>query len=298
MIIVKLWGGMCNQMFQYAFGYAIAKRYNDDLAFDVDFYENQPGHVGKRKVIGKEVFPNLSKMQFIKRPSWVKPFENKYINHIIRYHGGCHFPFLSKNMVVENYHKYYSTVPFSNKKLNFYDGYWQTDKYFEDFREELCHEFSPTEEIANKVEQWKKSTGSHKCVAVHIRRGDYLNSINQKSLGEANVIGNMQYYKKAMELMIEKLESPTFCFFSDDINWCKENFASLYNRIIFAENSGSNAALLDLLSISACEHGIMSPSTFSWWGNWLRKNTEESIVICPRGDVGNEYFVCRNWIEI
>lgn len=108
----------------------------------------------------------------------------------------------------------------------------------------------------------------------------------------------MQYYKEAMELMIEKLESPTFCFFSDDINWCKENFASLYNRIIFVENSGSNAALLDLLSISACEHGIMSPSTFSWWGNWLRKNTEESIVICPKGDVGNEYFVCRNWIEI
>ena len=162
MIIVKLWGGMCNQMFQYAFGYAIAKKYNDDLAFDVDFYENQPGHVGKRKVIGKEVFPNLSKMQIIKRPSWVKPFENKYINHIIRYHGGCHFPFLSKNMVVENYHKYYSTVPYSNKELNFYDGYWQTDKYFEDFREELCHEFSPTEEIANKVEQWKKSTGSRK----------------------------------------------------------------------------------------------------------------------------------------
>lgn len=64
-------------------------------------------------------------------------------------------------MVVENYHKYYSTVPYSNKELNFYDGYWQTDKYFEDFREELCHEFSPTEEIANKVEQWKK-------VQVHI----------------------------------------------------------------------------------------------------------------------------------
>lgn len=40
-------------------------------------------------------------------------------------------------------------------------------------------------------------------MAVHIRRGDYLNSINQKSLGEANVIGNMQYYKEAMELMIE-----------------------------------------------------------------------------------------------
>lgn len=58
-------------------------------------------------------------MQFIKRPSWVKPFENKYINHIIRYHGGCHFSFLSKNMVVENYHKYYSTVPYSNKELNF-----------------------------------------------------------------------------------------------------------------------------------------------------------------------------------
>lgn len=237
-------------------------------------------------------------MQFIKRPSWVKPFENKYINHIIRYHGGCHFPFLSKNMVIEKYHKYYSVVPYLNNKINFYDGYWQTDKYFEEFRQELCKEFSVKKEINDKIEQWKKGTGSNKCVAVHIRRGDYLNSINQKSLGEANVIGDMQYYKRAMNLMVEKLGTPTFCFFSDDIEWCKENFSSLYDNLIFVENSGSNAALLDLLSISACEHGIMSPSTFSWWGNWLRKNTEGSIVICPKGDVGNEYFVCHNWIEM
>lgn len=45
MIIVKLWGGLCNQMFQYAFGYALSKEKGDKLFFDVDFFLNQPKYV-------------------------------------------------------------------------------------------------------------------------------------------------------------------------------------------------------------------------------------------------------------
>lgn len=298
MIIVKLWGGMCNQMFQYAFGYTLAKRKNDDLFFDIDFYNNQPGYVGKRKVIGKEQF-NIGDLQFKERKWWIKLFENKYLNHLIRYHGGCNLSVPNGGkMIIETYHKFYDMIPYSPGKVNFYDGYWQTERYFKDFRDELVTMFKPNPEVLEKIKSWKNSLKSDKCVAVHVRRGDYLNSINQKSLGNANVIGDINYYRKAMDLMIEKLKTPLFCFFSDDINWCKENFAGKYDNLVFVENTGKDAALLDLFSISVCEHGIMSPSTFSWWGNWLRDNGDESFVICPKGDVGNEYFTCQNWIQL
>ena len=81
MIIVKLWGGLCNQMFQYAFGYALSKEKGDKLFFDVDFFLNQPKYVTRRHIIDVSDFPNI-KLEIINRPIWVKPFENKYISHV------------------------------------------------------------------------------------------------------------------------------------------------------------------------------------------------------------------------
>lgn len=298
MIIVKLWGGMCNQMFQYAFGYAIAKKYNDDLAFDVDFYENQPGHVGKRKVIGKEVFPNLSKMQFIKRPSWVKPFENKYISHIIRYNWGCNLFIQKKHFLMEKIHHFYPQISHKEDVDNYYDGYWQTGLYFEDVAENLKYEFTPSEEVLKKVKTWRDSIDSSNCVAVHIRRGDYLSKVNSRSLKTGNVIGDETYYLKAIALMKSKIENPIFCFFSDDIEWCKKTFGERVENSLFVENQGHDAAIVDLFSIASCEHGIMSPSSFSWWGNWLRSNKQGSIVIAPDGNYCAKEYFDNNWIKL
>lgn len=298
MIIIKLWGGMCNQMFQYAFGYALSKVHNDQLAFDIDFYKNQPKHVGKRLPIRHSDF-SISKMDYYPRPYFAKLLENKYLNHLIRYHKGCSCSFSRKyHFFIEQYHKYYDIIPFYKNYINYYDGYWQTSKYFEQFREDILKEFTPNATIKDKIDKWRKGINSNNCVALHIRRGDYLNTINQKSLKGGNVIGDLNYYKKAMDYMMSNIDNPTFCFFSDDIEWCKDNFLGRYANTVFVENKGMDAAIIDLFSIAKCEHGIMSPSSFSWWGNWLRANNKDSIVICPQGDIGNEEFVCNDWITL
>ena len=56
MIVIKLWGGVCNQLFQYAFGYALAKKHNDTLIFDTEFYNKQPGNCGKREMLLEKYF--------------------------------------------------------------------------------------------------------------------------------------------------------------------------------------------------------------------------------------------------
>ena len=147
MIIVKLWGGLCNQMFQYAFGYALSKEKGDKLFFDVDFFLNQPKYVTRRHIIDVSDFPNI-KLEIINRPIWVKPFENKYISHVIRYNTGVNLPLINKNFLfMEKLHRYYSIIPYFIDSTNFYDGYWQTSKYFKPFREELLEIFSPSDII-------------------------------------------------------------------------------------------------------------------------------------------------------
>ena len=298
MIIVKLWGGMCNQMFQYAFGYALAKKHNDKLVFDVDFYANQPGHVGKRGVMGKEQFPNISHLEFISRPAFAKPFENKYLSHLIRYNTGIDISLFGNHFKMEKLHRYENNVKYNSGDINYYDGYWQTERYFLEYAEDIRKEFLPTPEVRNTVMAWRNNISASNCIAVHIRRGDYLNKINQSSLKQGNVIGDIDYYMRAIAYMQERIINPVFCFFSDDIPWCKEMFAEKLPKSIFVENNGKNAALLDLFSIAQCEHGIMSPSTFSWWCNWLRNPQKRGFVIYPAGNYYDDFISNKEWIEI
>lgn len=291
MIIVKLWGGMCNQMFQYAFGYALARTVEDTLLFDVDFYENQPKYVGKRTIVGKEDFPELT-FETIKRTRVIKFFENKYISHLIRYNTGCDVTLGNIHIMIECLHKHYNEIPYEKNKANFYDGYWTTSRYFEKYEADIRHLFSPTKNVKIAVSKWRESIKSEQCVAVHVRRGDYLNKKNSEGLCDAN------YYFKAIEYAKGKIKNPTFCFFSDDINWCKTTFSSLVEASVFVENKGSDAALKDLYSIATCEYGIMSSSTFSWWGNWLRSPEKKSFVIYPRGNYHEKFITDSRWVEL
>lgn len=296
MIIVKLWGGLCNQLFQYAFGYALAEIAHDDLVFDIEFYHNQPGHVSKRKVISSEELA-LSNVKFIDRPKLVKPFENKYISHLIRYNTGCNIKLPGIRFIMEKRHHYYKNIPYEKGTNNFYDGYWQTARYFEEYEEEIRREFTPCEEVKNAVEQWRNSIQSSETVAIHIRRGDYLSKANLKNTNQS-VFSSIDFYMKAIMMMTEKLSNPVFCFFSDDLEWCKTTFGDKVKNSVFVEHCGGYLALKDLFSIAACDHGIMSPSTFSWWGNWLRKDNTNSIVIAPHSDTYYEHFLMDSWIEI
>lgn len=295
MIIVKLWGGMCNQMFQYAFGYALAKKHQDMLCFDVDFYDNQPSYVGKRNLIGQHQYPLIENIPTKKRPFLVRFIENKYLSHIIRYNFGCNFKVGKLNIIIERLHKHYEKIPYKKDVDNFYDGYWQSADYFKGFEDEIRKLFTPTKEIDLEVKEWRRKVNSNCCVAVHIRRGDYLNAINK---GIKNTVDDNGYYLQAIEIMQQKFKHPTFCFFSDDIEWCKNTFGSMLPTAVFVNRKDKNSALFDLFAIAQCEHGIMSQSTFSWWGNWLRKHNHDSIVIYPEGDYSEKFITADNWIEL
>lgn len=296
MIIVKLWGGMCNQMFQYAFGYALARKHNDDLAFDIDFYKNQPGHVGKRKVISPDDF-TLSKLIFAERPAIVKIFENKYINHILRYSVGCKLSISGVHFLLEQHCHYYETVPYKQGRINYYDGYWQTALYSDPYKNELLREFTPSKKVLEHIKRWKESFGNKELIAVHIRRGDYLNKANVGNA--ASVYGVADYYWRAIKWIEERVEKPMFCFFSDDIGWCKEQFENKLQHVTFVENGKDDfAAIVDLFTMAACDHEIMSPSSFSWFGNWLRDPSKKSIVLYPKIKEKNKNLNDLSWIGI
>jgi hypothetical protein len=88
-----------------------------------------------------------------------------------------------------------------------------------------------------------------------------------------------------------------FYIFSDDISWCKETLSQYIPDMRILKEPENEGAIVDLFSIASCKHGIMSPSTFSWWGNWLRRD-QSGVVVLPAGNYANEFFAEDHWIQI
>lgn len=133
------------------------------------------------------------------------------------------------------------------------DGYWQSEKYFVDFRERILSTF------AYPWTMWKGM------VSFHVRRGDYL------QLAHKHPPVPFTWMQKAMALF----PGYVFVFFSDDLEWCRAAFGQRDDvRFSFGKTEVD-----DLIGMSCCEHNICSASTFSWWGAWLNQNPNKRVVM-------------------
>lgn len=139
-------------------------------------------------------------------------------------------------------------------------GGFQSYKYFEKYAKDIQDLFSYSPDTASSL-QSKYSTKNK--VSIHVRRGDYISLPNHHhNLSIAYYLNAINYFK-GFEFLV----------FSDDIQWCKENFKG--NNFTFVENTSD---VEDLYLMSNCSHNIIANSTFSWWGAWLNKNTDKKVV--------------------
>jgi hypothetical protein len=164
------------------------------------------------------------------------------------------------------------------------------------FQDKKCVDFIKNqlffkENIIKKAKKWlKKKIKSKKynLVFVHIRRGDYL----WYPTPEHPAVLDLSWYIKSMSYLIAKLKNPLFILMSDDLKYLKKNFNN-YKNLIISENS----AEVDLVIMAMCSHGIMSPSTFAWWGsyfiNFTKTNKKKSYFIAPKFWAGHRL---KKWL--
>lgn len=178
---------------------------------------------------------------------------------------------------------HYKPLP-DNSYLN---GYWQSEKYFLQNESNLRKELEITEErrydILKMYPFLKDET-----VSLHVRRGDYLKA------SDVHPSQPVSYYDTALDL-IRKSDTNVLVF-SDDIDWCRENFK--YDNMYFSENQTN---ITDLYSMSLCTHNVIANSSFSWWGAWLNSNTDKK-VIAPKNWFANGTYsgdiIPESWTTI
>lgn len=167
----------------------------------------------------------------------------------------------------------------TSKCTKLHQEYYQSEKYFNNYKDEIVNIFR-NEEVLNRIRSKYPLESS---VSVHVRRGDYL------SLQHYHPCPPLEYYKNA----ISQLSVENVLIFSDDINWCKNNF----NNCMFIEGQEDYE---DMYLMSLCTHHIIANSSFSWWGAYLSKN--DGTVFAPKkwfGEGGPQNWkdvYCKNWI--
>lgn len=176
-----------------------------------------------------------------------------YLQHLVN----PKFKLTPPSIVLEEQSHAYNQLPFEESWREgtiILSGYWQTEKYFKEYRQQIIDAFAypwfPRPDV----------------VSVHVRRGDYLR------LTQKHPPVTVDWIRKAMSQFGSEWH---FLFFSDDIEWCKENFG----RRADCSFSEGTCEELDLVSMTTCTHHICSASTFSWWGAWLNQNPNKRVLI-------------------
>ena len=159
-------------------------------------------------------------------------------------------------------------------------------------------EFDVTNEKDNKFNLWKKTIlSSDNSVSVHIRRGDFLIPPSD-GFYQFQGVATLEYYQQSITYIRKMRENCDFFVFSDDLEWCKNQFGD--QGFYYVDGNKKDKSWRDLYLMSICKDHINANSTFSWWGAWLSKN-KEGFILHPKEfiyGVNIKDFYPKNWIEI
>ena len=279
-IIVRITGGIGNQMFQAAFVEEL-KSLGHNVHIDISDWEdwNVTNHNRYEldRVFGLkyDVASRNEKMRYVYN-------EHSFIGKV-----------LSKLIGPKKNYKRESDFPSKESVFEFREGYlvgyWQNEVFFRDVKDRIREIFEFKDIKHNAIEDRIIASES---VAVHIRRGDYL-QYEEKYGG----ICNKDYYRKAIEYMREHVPNAFFFIFSDDEEYARSVYHDEDMEVV--EGNGGENSYYDMYYMSKCKHNIVANSTFSWWGAYLNSN-ENKIVIRPErfNNVEKKDIYPDSWVII
>lgn len=181
------------------------------------------------------------------------------------------------------------------KKSIHLEGYWQSERYFYDVKETIKKELNiqkpKTLPDLNLAGQIKKSHS----VAIHLRFFEQTSKDGNKNVTE-------KYYTKAIEIVKNKLNNPHFFVFSDKPELANQFFKKIESDYtIVSHNNTDNLAWKDLWLMRQCSAFIIANSTFSWWGAWL-SDVDSELIIAPQTKKtmwwGFDHLISENWNTI
>lgn len=271
-VVVRLKGGMGNQMFQYACGRAVAERRRASLLLDLHFLldRQQPSGFTYRdyelnKFHVSQAFASPDSIRKAGYSLWER-LRARLEGRAARWT-----------------RRAYEELPgrFQEELLQdgasiYLDGYWQSPRYFSGFEHVVKEDFRqvlPPVESGCEMEQRIDASNA---VCVHVRRTDFLNSNSMP-------VCDLEYFKSAVSYIRERVEQPVWFVFSDDLEWCQSQLGFLDNAVFVGGEIVRQRMDWYHLLMRSCRHFIIPNSTYGWWAAYLSWAANDSkIVVVPK----------------
>ena len=292
MVIVKLLGGLGNQMFQYATGRAVAHRLGTQLLLDVSAfaqYDLRRYELGEWAIRARVASPQeLAQAGVAAKPT-------KWLSQIGRAlgYGRAVYDFKEASFA-------YNPEILQVTSPVYLDGYWQSDRYFSHVAELLRQEFVLKHTLDRNNERMaaRIRDAGMRAVSLHIRRGDY---VSDPHTAQYHGVCSLDYYQAAVDHLAERVPDPHFFVFSDDLDWAKDNL-KLRHAMTLVDVNDADQGARDMALMMMCQHYVIANSSFSWWGAWLNSHADKIVVAPERWFSGASHdtsdLIPASWIRL
>lgn len=291
MRIVKLKGGVGNQMFQYSFAKLLEHVTGDEVKLDMSTYADRINDLIRQ--------PRIFKMNISLKVASDKDIRKlclfKHEKEIFskRYRTGIAAEaILNPNYYFERDRGYRDIQKIKRNK--FFDGYWQSWKNVDEIWDSLKNDFAPNYQMDSSTYRMIEQVNSENSVFIGVRKGDYT-----KRVGHFGFFGQ-DYFQRAIEKIELSVENPVYYIFSNDIAWVKDNIDFGHREIRYREQENVVDDFEDLMIMAHCKHSIILNSTYHWWGARLFEYPGK-VIVAPR----NWFFdgkpidiIPPRWIQI
>lgn len=288
MIIVRFMGGLGNQMFQYAFGLAMEQR-GVDVKYDISWMKYHSKKLEVQDIFCLDLSEKIASIEECNKLGYTRYDTYGRLRQIFN---------IKKSFIYQR--KPIDSIRFNERLMHkdntYYAGYFQCENYFLSIKEQVKHVFkfndSYVREKTNKYNrELIKKIVTSESVAIHIRRGDYLNNNIYDALDN-------DYYDKAISRMYSIYSKPTFIIFSNDIPYCKNKYDNINAE--FVDWNMGESSWVDMYLMTLCKGVVIPNSTFSWWGAWLNKNDGKTVIAPYQWfrDIPAEDIAPDSWIRL
>jgi hypothetical protein len=284
MIIMRIFGGLGNQLFQYAAARALADRHGAEVKLDVSRFEsydlrnfdlaklNVPVSIASPEEISR--LKAGGTLQRVKER--ILPYRFRHFYKEPHFHYDPSFFHLGQNVYLQ--------------------GYFQSEKYFSPIEKLVRNSFSFDHLVPDDIKKYGEGLVKEDSVSLHIRRGDYKNA---QTLNVHGILP-IDYYRKAIELTKEKYPHAVYYLFSDEPSTALKELGLQEANVVSGEKTQTHFE--DIFLMSRCRHNIIANSSFSWWAAWLNEHPDKT-VIAPKqwfnnGPKDTQDLLPQDWIRI
>ena len=270
MVIVKIMGGIASQLHKYAVGRAVSLKYSMPLFLDLSWFESTPESDTVREFRLNEFSTHYE----IATNDQIELLTGS--RHLLRLKG------LLLNRFGINLHKnsYVAMAPWNlpqseDVKNGIYlAGEWVGDKYFFEIKDILVNEFKPSGRFCDTAKQYLQEIHQSQSVAIHVRRGDYVNNIKAAKF---HSLCDKKYYDSAIELINAKCKQAKLFLFSDEKSEALKIMRG-YQDVTVIEGVSD---VEEFYLMSQCKHNVCANSGFSYLAAWIGTGLNK-VVISPK----------------